>query len=81
MRRYVCGLKYMLSLLSSRLCRGNFSRHSQCFVGILGEDLAAYQLHSQNPPKTFGMSRKVAATYVTEKEDFPRHNYVTEKEY
>ena len=55
-----CGLKYMLSLLSSHGCHGNFSAYSECFGNIIGRNPNRLSdVQYQNPPKVFRVFSEV----------------------
>ena len=61
----ICDSKYMLGLLSRHVCRANVTKHSEYFWRILGVKPSRFlDIHSQNPPKIFGMFRKVSAAYM-----------------
>ena len=63
------GLEHTLSPLSSRFCRRNFPKHSECFGIILVVKIRqSTRIPSQNHPRTFGMFQKVPAAYMSWKE-------------
>ena len=59
----------VLSLLSSQVWLGNFSKHSKCLGRILEVKISQpTRLQSQKTPKTFGIFQKISAAAVAGKE-------------